>query len=94
MMNGGPVGDGVGRPKGFSQGVRSMGSFYGSKAPDAPFSFEVHCLDRSNGERIWKKQVVSRKAPFKIHPSNSYATESPVTDGENGQPRWMNESLA
>ena len=31
----------------------------------------------------WKKQVVLRKPPFKIHPSNSYATESPVTDGEN-----------
>ena len=26
--------------------------------------------------------MVSRKPPYKIHPSNSYATESPVTDGE------------
>ena len=70
-------------PKGFGEGVQSMGSFFRSKAPDKPYSFEVHCLSLSDGSVAWKKQVVLRKPPFKIHPSNSYATESPVTDGEN-----------
>jgi outer membrane protein assembly factor BamB len=27
--------------------------------------------------------IVTRKPPYKIHPSNSYATESPVTDGQS-----------
>ena len=72
--------DGEG-PVGFGKGVQSMGSFYRSKAPDKPYSFEVHCLNLADGSTVWKKRVVSRKPPFKIHPSNSYATESPVTDG-------------
>lgn len=71
------------RPKGFGEGVQSMGSFFGSKAPDQPYSFEVHCLNASDGSVIWKKPVAKRKPPFKIHPSNSYATESPVTDGQS-----------
>ena len=75
------VADGDSRPKGFGEGVQSMGSFYRSKAPDKPYSFEVHCLNLSDGSRLWKKQLVLKKPPFKIHPSNSYATESPVTDG-------------
>ncbi|MEL6109036.1 MAG: PQQ-binding-like beta-propeller repeat protein [Planctomycetota bacterium] len=77
------VAEGDDRPKGFGQGVQSMGSFYRSKAPDKPYSFEVHCLNLSDGSVAWKKQVVSKKPPFKIHPSNSYATESPVTDGNH-----------
>ena len=69
------------RPKGFGEGVQSMRSFYQSKAPSEPYSFEVHCVKLATGELAWKKQVISRKPPFKVHPSNSYATESPVTDG-------------
>ena len=43
----------------------------------------MHCLKLSDGSSVWKTEIVSRKPPFKIHPSNSYATESPVTDGSN-----------
>lgn len=75
------VAEGETGPKGFGEGVQSMGSFFRSKAPEKPYSFEVHCLNLSDGGLVWKKEVVSRKPPFKIHPSNSYATESPVTDG-------------
>ena len=71
------------RPKGFGEGVQSMGEFYRSKAPDQPHSFQVRCLRLSDGSQVWDREVVSRKPPFKIHPSNSYATESPVTDGKN-----------
>lgn len=71
------------KPKGFGAGVQSMGDFYRSKAPDKPYSFEVHCLKESDGSLVWKQAVVSRVPPHKIHPSNSYATESPVTDGVN-----------
>lgn len=77
------VSDGDIRPKGFGEGVESMGSFYRSQAPDSPYRFEVHCLNLLDGTLNWKQQVVARKPPFKVHPSNSYATETPVTDGEN-----------
>ena len=70
------------RPKGFGAGVASMRSHFMGKAPDVPFSFEVHCISLADGTALWKRQVVSKKPPHKIHPSNSYATESPVTDGE------------
>ena len=70
------------RPKGFGDGVSSMRSFFQSKPPESPYSFEVHCLSLASGESLWKTQVISRKPPHKIHPSNSYATESPVTDGK------------
>jgi outer membrane protein assembly factor BamB len=70
------------RPKGFGAGVASMRSHFMGKAPTTPFSFEVHCMSLKDGSLLWKQQVVSKKPPHKIHPSNSYATESPVTDGE------------
>jgi outer membrane protein assembly factor BamB len=76
------VADGESGPKGFGDGVQSMGSFFASKAPDKPYRFEVYCLNLSDGSLAWKQEIVSRKPPYKIHPSNSYATESPVTDGD------------
>lgn len=74
-------GDGT-RPKGFGAGVASMRSHFMGKAPEEPYSFEVHCIDLKDGSLVWKQQIVSKKPPHKIHPSNSYATESPVADGE------------
>ncbi len=75
------AGDGT-RPKGFGEGVASMRSHFMGKAPTEPFSFEVHCMSLKDGSLLWKQQVVSKKPPHKVHPSNSYATESPVADGE------------
>ncbi len=71
------------KPRGFGAGVASMMLFKFESAPKDPINFEVHCLRLSDGEEVWKKTIVSRKPSFKIHPSNSYATESPVTDGEH-----------
>ena len=73
----------LGGPKGFGEGVSSMRSFFASKPPQKPIGFEVHCLSLSDGQLLWKKEVASRKPEYKIHPSNSYATESPATDGES-----------
>lgn len=71
------------RPMGWGRGVQSMGSFYQSKPPSSPMSFEVHCLELATGKTLWKKQVTTRIPKHKIHPSNSYATETPVTDGKH-----------
>ncbi len=75
------AGDGT-RPKGFGEGVASMRSHFMGKAPTEPYSFEVHCMSLKDGSLLWKQQVISKKPPHKVHPSNSYATESPVADGE------------
>lgn len=77
------VGEGDTGPVGFSEGTQTMGDFYKAKAPDKPYRFQVLCLNATNGETRWNKTIVVQKPPHKIHPSNSYATESPVTDGEH-----------
>ena len=75
------AGDGT-RPKGFGEGVASMRSHFSGKAPTEAYSFEVHCISLKDGSLLWRQQVVSKTPPHKVHPSNSYATESPVADGE------------
>ena len=71
------------RPKGFSEGVSSMRRFFrDARKPIGKISYEVHCLRLSDGRRIWKKQVVQAQPPHRVHPSNSYATESPVVVGQ------------
>ena len=76
------VSEETGRPAGFGRGVAQMGRFSQASAPKNPVSFELHCLSLVDGKQLWKKVVDNRKPPFKIHPSNTYATESPATDGQ------------
>ena len=76
------VSEETGRPAGFGRGVAQMGNFSKASAPKNPVSFEVHCLSLTDGKELWKQVVDNRKPPFKIHPSNTYATESPATDGQ------------
>lgn len=50
--------------------------------PDAEHVWLVVCLDLSTGEVVWEKEV-HRGVPEKgLHIKNSYASETPVTDGE------------
>ncbi len=70
-------------PKNFAGGVRmpqSMGG--GSKAPDYEVEWKVICLDEKTGESLWHESVKTQKPKFGIHPSNSYATETPAVDSE------------
>lgn len=73
------VGNGQLRPKSFAQGVASMGRFFrNARKSIGQISYEVHCLRLRDGQPIWKKQVVKAEPPHRVHPSNTYATESPV----------------
>lgn len=76
------VSDDGDRPKGFGEGVRSMGAFYATPKPNKPLDFQVLALDAATGKTLWSTSVTKQIPPHKIHPSNSYATESPVTDGK------------
>ncbi|MEM8733786.1 MAG: PQQ-binding-like beta-propeller repeat protein [Planctomycetota bacterium] len=69
------------KPKNFANGVRtpqSMGMGFLSKAPDVKIDWTLFCLDATSGETIWKKVVYTGKPAYAVHPSNSYATETPI----------------
>lgn len=48
---------------------------------DRVFTWEVHCLDRATGETLWKKTAHKGHPTVPTHRSNTYASETPVTDG-------------
>lgn len=47
-----------------------------------PIKLLVICLDRANGKIIWQREVPKPRAQ-ELHKSNSPASPSPVTDGQN-----------
>jgi outer membrane protein assembly factor BamB len=78
------VSGGDDRPKNFVEGVkdvRSMVPIFATK-PDRSYRFEVHCLDAATGKTRWKQAVAEKKPPHPCHPSNTFATETPASDGE------------
>lgn len=60
------------------KGVNEDGSAGASNAYD----FRVLCLDRSDGRVRWSTSVTNAVPHAKVHPTNSQASNSPVTDGE------------
>lgn len=67
------------RPKGMMAGVGSMGTYRNSKPVE--HEFVVRCLLLVDGSEVWR-QTVTRMTPAVVHPSNTYATESPASDGK------------
>ncbi len=55
----------------------------GSGAAPTMFKFDILCLDRGSGQTIWQKtarQVVPHEGH---HPTSTFASASPVTDGQH-----------
>lgn len=46
------------------------------------YQYQVICIDADSGEQIWRKRVKEGKPSLPRHSTNTYATETPVTDGE------------
>ena len=67
------------RPKGMMAGVSSMRTYRSAKPVVHPFV--VSCLSVTDGQQLWSRSVDELLPPV-MHPSNTYATESPATDGE------------
>ena len=67
------------KPLGHAGGVRNM---RGRKPPE-PFDFRLICLSLENGSLQWEKSLARKQPKYAIHPSNTYSTESPVTDGKH-----------
>jgi outer membrane protein assembly factor BamB len=49
---------------------------------DAVYKWEIYCLRAADGKVIWKRTAAERKPIIPINSSNTYASETPVTDGE------------
>lgn len=79
------VGDKLARPKDMAAGARDPASmpFIGKgKAPDVEVKWQVLALDAKTGTRRWATTVVEGKPKFPVHPSNTYATETPCADAD------------
>jgi sugar lactone lactonase YvrE/outer membrane protein assembly factor BamB len=61
------------------------GLYFGGDRPAPPDSlhrWQVICLDLSSGRIVWTQTVHEGKPQSSIHLKNSFASETPVTDGE------------
>lgn len=64
---------------------KGKGGFGGMRSPEPPnkvFQWEVYCLDRETGKQIWKQLAIERKPTIATHSTNTYASETPIVDGE------------
>ena len=60
------------------------GLYFGGNREAAPpddHRWMVYCVDWKSGKLLWEREVRNGKAPSR-HLKNSYASETPVTDGE------------
>ncbi|QVL33522.1 PQQ-binding-like beta-propeller repeat protein [Telmatocola sphagniphila] len=79
------VGTDLQKPKGFMAGVmepQSMGKGPKQKPLDKTFRWQLVKLNRANGKVEWTKTAYEGKPKLPIHPSNSFATESPAADNQ------------
>jgi outer membrane protein assembly factor BamB len=73
-----PATPAAGGPKGGKKG-----GFGGGPKPTTGYEFTVVALDRSTGKVLWQK-AARREVPHEgRHPTNSFASGSPVTDGQH-----------
>jgi outer membrane protein assembly factor BamB len=52
------------------------------KAPADVQTWMVYCIDFNTGKTLWGQEVHTGKAENPVHKKNTYASETPVTDGE------------
>src|SRR5262245_55191197 len=52
------------------------------KPPDYECRCQLLCLEAATGKLLWEQTAYTGKPKVPIHPNNSYATETPATDGE------------
>ena len=55
----------------------------GRVGADSVYRWELHCLDRNTGETLWSRVARHGNPRVRTHPANTYASETPVTDGEH-----------
>ncbi|MBW7866643.1 MAG: PQQ-binding-like beta-propeller repeat protein [Candidatus Hydrogenedens sp.] len=56
---------------------------------ESAHQWKVFCLDLESGAVFWERQVHEGVPAWPIHIKNSYASETPVTDGERLYPGYL-----
>jgi outer membrane protein assembly factor BamB len=72
-------------PKNSGPGVSRFALLFGGvsqEPPDVIYRWKVLCLDAASGKTVWEKVAREGRPTIRIHPNNTYASETPVTDGE------------
>jgi outer membrane protein assembly factor BamB len=66
------------------EGVNIFSAIFGSnrKPPSVDYQWKLICLDAPTGKTVWEQTAHTGKPKTPIHPNNSFATETPATDGE------------
>src|SRR5262249_4336560 len=59
----------------------SFPTFGNVKPPDAVYRWAIHCLDRNTGTTLWSQVALERKPTIGVTFGNTYASETPVSDG-------------
>jgi outer membrane protein assembly factor BamB len=54
----------------------------GGQPPDAEYRWLLICLDADTGDVLWERVVREGRPTIPIHANNTYASETPLTDGE------------
>ncbi|MEC9091058.1 MAG: PQQ-binding-like beta-propeller repeat protein, partial [Planctomycetota bacterium] len=57
--------------------------FFNIKYPNTFYRFEVLCVDRKSGNKIWQRTAIEAVPNEGRHPDNNFASATPTTDGEN-----------
>ncbi len=55
----------------------------GGKSRDSEHEWQIICLDEKTGKELWRKTALKGKPPLGTHRDNTYATETPASDGEH-----------
>jgi outer membrane protein assembly factor BamB len=52
------------------------------KPPDKVYRWEIYCLNAADGKILWKRIAAQHKPTIPTQASNTYASETPLTDGQ------------
>jgi outer membrane protein assembly factor BamB len=74
------VGPDVEAPMGFAQGVADPRTMKPGSVPDIEITWQVVALDLATGKQRWVATAGKGKPTQPIHPSNSWASETPCVD--------------
>lgn len=59
------------------------GGRFGQAPPKQLYEFKVYCLDRETGKVVWERSATKAVPHEGLHQTNTYASASPITDGEH-----------
>nr|MBA3481292.1 PQQ-binding-like beta-propeller repeat protein [Pirellulales bacterium] len=70
-------------PAQMGPGVGGFAGFFSKfEPPETDYRWLVLCLDAATGEIEWEKTAREGRPRMHIHPNNTFASETPATDGE------------